>query len=155
MASAILALREDAEECVNDTWLRAWNSIPPQRPNCLRIFLARITRNLSFDRWRSKNAARRGGGQLTLALEELSWCVAGSGSPQESVEARELEDCLRRFLSGLSESERNIFLRRYFFAESIQSIARRYGMRENSVSVSLHRLRQKLKNHLAKEGYAL
>lgn len=155
VAGAILPQREDAEECVSDTWFRAWNSMPPQRPNCLRLFLARITRNLAFDRWRAKNADRRGGGELALALDELSQCVAGSQDTESQAEARELEACIRRFLAGLPQRDRDIFLRRYFYVESVKSIARRYGMKEGTAAVSLHRCRQKLRAHLEKEGYIL
>ena len=149
----ILPSREDTEECVNDTWLRAWNAMPPTRPNVLKLFFAKIIRNISFDRYKRANAQKRGGGEIDLALSELEECIAARSDVEDEVEARELENSINRFLATLSETERNIFLRRYFYVEKVSSIAQRYSMRDSNVFVILSRTRAKLKKHLTDEGY--
>lgn len=150
----ILQSPEDSEECVNDTWLRAWNAMPPQRPNVLRQFLAKITRNLSFDRFRAGSAQKRGGGELPLALEELKECV-GSGDPATDAERKLLEELIEKFLRQLSPRDRGIFLRRYFYAESLREIAQRYDMKEANVRLCLSRTRHKLRAYLRKEDFPL
>ena len=152
IAENILHNAEDSEECVNDTWLHAWNAIPPQRPDTLRMFLAKITRNLAFNRFRARNARKRGGGEMALVLDELGECLGGADA-EAAYEAKELRQCIRRFVRALPERERNVLVRRYFFAESAADIAKRYGLRENNVMVILSRTRRKLKAHLLKEGY--
>ena len=151
----ILHAREDSEECVNDTWLRAWNAIPPTRPQRLGIFLGTITRNLSFDRWKQKNALKRGSGEMNAALDELAECVPAAGSTEEAVEEAELQRMLNRFLGTLKERERNIFLRRYWYAEEYGEIARRYDMKLNTVKTTMFRIRGKLKDYLEQEGVVL
>ena len=151
----ILQDREDSEECVNDTWLRAWNSMPPQRPGVLSAFLSRITRNLSLDRYKAAKAAKRGGGQLPLALEELGDCVPSAGSVEDAVAMKELTWLLDSFLRDLPEKECCIFLRRYWYVDSTQEIARRYEMAEGSVKSTLYRTRRKLRERLEKEGVVL
>ena len=153
IAERILHNTEDAEECVNDTWLHAWNAIPPQKPNVLRLFLAKITRNLSFDRLSTQNAKKRGGGEIALILDELEECIGGGTDPEAAYEAKELKQCIRHFVRSLPEREGNVLVRRYFFAESVAEIAERYGLSENNVMVILSRTRKKLKAHLKKEGY--
>ena len=152
IADNILHSAEDSEECVNDTWLRAWNAIPPQKPDVLRIFLARITRNLAFNRFNARNAQKRGGGEIALVLDELGECLGGADT-EAAYEAKELRQCIRRFVRSLPEREGNVLVRRYFFAESAADIAKRYGLTENNVMVILSRTRRKLKAHLLKEGY--
>ena len=152
IAENILHNTEDSEECVNDTWLHAWNVIPPQRPNALRIFLAKITRNLAFNRFNARNAEKRGGGELALVLDELGECLGGADT-EAAYEAKELRQCIRRFVRSLPEREGNVLVRRYFFADSVADIAKRYGLSENNVMVILSRTRKKLKAHLLKEGY--
>lgn len=152
LSERLLRLREDAEECVNDTWLRAWNTIPPKRPQRLRIFLAKITRNLAFDRFKRRYAQKRGGGEIGLALEELEECIDAGTDPESEVMTKELEQGVNSFLGGLTGRERDIFLRRYFFVESTDSIAARYGMTRSAVLMALSRTRQKLKLYLKKEG---
>ncbi len=152
IADNILRSAEDSEECVNDTWLRAWNAIPPQRPKALRLFLAKITRNLSFDRYHAQTAEKRGGGELALVLDELGECLGG-GDTEAAYEAQELRRSIQRFVRALPEREGNVLVRRYFFAEPVADIAKRYGLTENNVMVILSRTRKKLKNHLLKEGY--
>ena len=153
VAGNILPDRRDVEECVNDTWLRAWNAIPPQRPRSLGAFLSKITRNLAFDRLKARGRVRRGGGELTLALEELGECVSPSDSVEEEVQRKELEGAVRAFLRGLPPRDRDIFLRRYFFVEPVGEIAARYAMGENAVSAVLSRTRKKLRTHLEREGW--
>ena len=154
IAFNILRDRQDSEECVNDTWLRAWNAMPPQKPNVLRQFLAKITRNLSLDRWRTAQALKRGGGATEVALEELGECVCGSTDPATQLELEELKTAIARFLQELPERDRNIFLRRYFYLEDTAAIARRYVLRQANVRLILSRTRQKLKDYLQKEGLA-
>ena len=152
IAHNILKNREDSEECVSDTWLHAWNAMPPQRPSILSSFLGRITRNLSFDRCRRQNAEKRGGGSLPLALDELSECVPAPGRVEQALEARELAEAIDRFLRTLPERECSIFLRRYWYVDSVQDIAARYALRENTAKSILFRTREKLRRYLAGEG---
>ena len=153
IASQILPDRLDAEEAVNDTWFQAWNSIPPCRPGVLKLYLASILRNLSFSRFRAGLARKRGGGEVVLALEELGECVGSGDDPARQVEKQELTRSIQRFLEGCPRREREIFLRRYFFVDSVEMIAQRFGIGQGNVHVILCRVRQKLKAHLQKEGY--
>ncbi len=153
IADNILHSAEDSEECVNDTWLHAWNAIPPQRPNVLRLFLARITRNLSFDRFNARNAEKRGNGEIDLVVDEFGECLGGGTDTEAVYEAIELRESIRRFVRTLPEREGNVLVRRYFFVEPVAEIAKRYGLTENNVMVILSRTRKKLKAHLLKEGY--
>ena len=149
----ILASREDAEECVNDTYHDAWNSMPPHRPSILSTFLGKITRRISIDRWRSFNADKRGGGELALALDELEDCVSGSGSVEDEIERREIQKLFNDFLNTLPVAERRVFLCRYWYLDSIQAIAQQFGFSRSKVASMLHRTRAKLRAVLEKEGY--
>ena len=149
----ILASREDAQECVNDTYHNAWNAMPPTRPSILSTFLGKITRRLSIDRWRRLNAEKRGGGELTLTLDELEDCVSGSGSVEDEIERQELQKLLSDFLDMLPVTERRVFLCRYWYMDSIQSIALQFGFSQSKVASMLHRTRAKLRTVLEKEGY--
>ena len=153
IAENILHNTEDSEECVNDTWFHAWNAIPPQKPNVLRLFLAKITRNLSFDRFNARNAEKRGGGEIALVLDELGECLGGGSDTESAYDIKELRQCIRSFVRALPEREGNVMVRRYFFAEPVANIAKRYGLSENNVMVILSRTRKKLKTHLLKEGH--
>ncbi len=153
VAQNILHSAEDAEECVNDTWLHAWNAIPPQRPSVLRIFLAKITRNLSINRFHAESAEKRGGGEIVLVLDELAECIAGGVDAEAAYESKELEQCIQCFVRALPKRERNMFVRRYFFTEPAAAIAAHYGLTENNVQVILSRTRKKLRLVLKKEGY--
>lgn len=153
IAHNILNNREDSEECVNDTWLKTWDAIPPQRPGRLQMFLAKITRNLSFNRFNSRVAKKRGGGEIVFVLDELAECLACETDIADEYEARELGRCIREFVRALPEQEGNIFVRRYFFTEAVAQIAGRYGLTENNVAVILSRTRKKLKNQLIREGF--
>ncbi len=155
IASNILSAREDAEECVNDTWLRAWNAIPPARPSPLRAFLGRITRNLSLDRYRAARAQKRGGGSLEVLLDELGQCLPAGESVEGAFDARETAAVISRFLEGLPPLQRQLFLRRYWYGDGIDALARRFAMREGTVKSGLFRLREKLRRVLEEEGVAL
>ena len=155
VANQILNNKEDSEETVSDTWLRAWESIPPQRPSFLKLFLAKITRNLAFTRWRKAAAAKRGGGEMELVLEELAECVPGAEQVDDQLNGRELAREIRRFLDTLKKRDQDIFLQRYFFADEVGAIADRYDMKRTNVNVILSRTRTKLKAFLMKEGYDL
>ena len=155
VAFNILRNREDTEECVNDTWMRAWNAMPPGRPSVLSAFLSRITRNLALDTYKASKAEKRGGGQLPAALEELGDCIPATGTVEQELAYRELTGLLDEFLRQLPERECCIFLRRYWYMDSTRDIARRYGMPEGSVKSQLSRTRQKLKKSLEREGVML
>lgn len=154
IAGNILRDDSDSEECVSDTWLRAWNVIPPQRPNILRAFFAKITRNLALDRCRRGAAKKRGGGELISALEELGDCVSG-GDLESELERKALAEAINGFLRGLEETERELFLRRYWLTESVGEIAKRSGITANAVSLRLMRLRARLRETLEKEGISV
>lgn len=153
ISSNILDNREDVQECVNDTYKDAWNSIPPHRPSVLSTFLGKITRRISIDCWRKRNAEKRGGGELPLVLDELEDCISGSGSIEDEIERQELITLFNRFLNSLPVTERRVFLCRYWYMDSIQSIARQFGFSQSKVTSSLHRTRAKLRALLEKEGY--
>ncbi len=149
IAENILQQAEDAEECVNDTWLRAWNRMPPDKPNRLAVFLGRITRNLAIDRYRQNRTQKYGGGQTALCLDELSECI-GEAQPLE--DRILLRDTLQRFLSQLAPRHREMFLLRYWYLMSIAEIAARYAISEGAAAMQLSRIRKKLKTCLKKEG---
>lgn len=155
IAKNILHSREDAEECVNDTYMNAWNSMPPHRPGVLSAFLGKITRNLSIKRYRHNTADKRGGGQATVVLDEIAEFVSDTDSVEQELDRRELVKAMNAFLGTLSAEKRGIFLRRYWFFDSISDIASRVGMTENHVSVTLNRLRRKLHNYLLERGFEL
>lgn len=151
IAYGVLQDSQDAEECVNDTWLRAWDSMPPQRPGKLSAFLGRITRNLALDRYDYNHAAKRSG-PFDQLLSELSDCIP---SQRDDYAQLELTQLLNQFLRGLPEDRRNLFLRRYWYCESLQELAKRYHMSESAVKSSLFRTRNKLKAYLEKEGVGI
>ena len=153
IAYAILQDQQDAEESVNDTYMDAWNTMPPNRPSVLSTFLGKITRRISIDRWRIRSAKKRGGDEVTLALDELEECVSGSHDVELQAQRNELIATMHRFLDSLPDTERRIFLLRYWYLEPIQSIANQYGFSQSKVASMLHRVRGKLRNQLEKEGY--
>lgn len=152
IADNILSSREDAQECVNDTYLAAWNAMPPKRPGILSAFLGKITRNISLDRWKRRTARKRGGGEAALSLEELDECLTGGQLPEREVERRELLRAINRFLDALPETQRDIFVCRYWYLDSIEDIGTRFGYSQSKVTTILFRLRKKLAAHLEKEG---
>ena len=147
----ILRSHHDAEECVNDTYFRAWNAMPPERPSALRAWLGRITRNLSLDRWKAGRTQSRGAGMETL-LGELDECIPDHRGPEQAAEERVLAECVSAFLRGQTADNRYIFLRRYWFSDSYAEIAARTGLTEKNVSVRLSRIRKQLQTHLAERG---
>ena len=155
VANRILCSREDCEETVSDTYYHTWNAIPPQRPDFLKLFLAKITRNLAFSRWRKLSAAKRGGGETELVLEELALCIPAAQQVDDQLNLKELAGAIGAFLNTLHRREQNIFLQRYFFMDDAQTIARRWGMKRTQVNTILSRTRTKLKTYLTREGYDL
>ena len=155
IAKNILGNQEDAEECVNDTYMRAWNSMPPHRPNTLSTFLGKIVRRLSFNRYKHNTANKRGGGEVPVVLDEIAELVSDTGSVEQEVDRKELINAIDTFLSRLSIEKRNIFVCRYWYFDSISAIASRFGITENNVSVTLNRLRLKLHNYLLERGFEL
>ena len=147
IAKNILTLHEDVEECVNDTYLAAWNSIPPQRPEKLSAYLGRLTRNLSLNRYKSMNAERRGGGEFALSLDELDECTPDPRAFGDDPE--ELGRIISAYLYTQSKEMRQVFVRRYFHSESIIDIAERFEMTESKVKSILHRMRLGLKTYLS------
>lgn len=152
IAYNILCSNRDAEEAVNDTYLGAWHSIPPHRPNRLSTYLGKITRRISLDKWKMMRTQKRGGGEVPLALEELSECIPGNETPQQTIELKELTRCINTFLKTLPETEQRIFVSRYWYLTPIKTIAKQFGFSESKVKSMLSRTRGKLKNHLKKEG---
>ena len=152
IAMNILHNREDAQECVNDAYLKAWNSIPPQTPTVFSTFLGRITRNLSINKYKSRNRSKRGGGEVTLLLSELENCVPSGNNVETQVEARDLAKVIDLFLKSLRDDDNVIFVRRYWHTDSVNEIAEQFGISESKVKMSLHRTRKKLKKHLEGEG---
>ena len=150
VAFNVLKNRQDAEECVNDTYVQAWNAMPPQRPCALRAFLGKITRNLAINIYRAAHTKRRGGGQIPMVLEELEDCF--SDGPETALEEAELTRLLDRFLRQLPQKDCCVFVRRYWYLDSMMEIAARYHMALGSVKSSLHRSRKKLKEYLEQEG---
>ena len=143
----------DAEECVNDTWLHAWNAMPPHRPSLLSTFLGKITRNLSFDLYRKMHRKKRGGSQMDTVLDELEECVSGKDDIERQWEMKELIAEINQFLQKLPEEKRCMFVLRYWYVDSIGEIADRLGRSENYVSVTLNRIRGKLHTHLTERGF--
>ena len=155
IAFSILHNAEDAEECVNDAYLVAWNSIPPHRPERVAAFLGKITRNVSLNRWKQYNAQKRGEGQTELALSELEECIPAKTGIEQAVEDELLTWSIEKFLYSQPRLKRNLFIRRYWYISSIQELADEYGMSESKVKSLLFRMRKKLKHHLAKEDIIL
>ncbi len=152
IAYNILTNQEDSEEAVSDTYLSAWNAMPPRKPPALAAFLGKITRNISIDRWRKYRAFKRGGGQMEIALEELSECVTGAESAEDAVIRKEVLASLNRFCAGLSDTERKVFLCRYWYLDSTEEIAEKSGFSAGKVKSMLFRIRKRLYAHLEKEG---
>lgn len=155
IAFNILGNDEDSEECVNDAYMRTWGSIPPNEPKSLSSFIGKITRNLALDKLRNKKSDKRGGGEMPLALDELSDCVSGFDEISRREDSAEIREALNKFLEGLNPVERNVFMLRYWMLEPIDNIADMKGMSTSKVTTMLFRLRNKLKKHFMKEGIPL
>ena len=155
IAYRILQNPEDAQECVSDTYWKAWLSIPPQRPSRLATYLGKITRNLSLDRLKRMNAQKRGGGQTEFALRELEGCIPATTDMEQIVDEIVLTNTINQFLRAQPRTERNIFVGRYWHLYSIAELAEAYGMGESKIASLLFRMRSKLKHYLEKEGISV
>ena len=152
IAYNICGTDEDAEECVNDTWFRAWNLMPDQRPTILSAFLGRITRNFAINLIKAQNRIKRGGGEAVYALDELEECIPGGTNPELALEGKELAKAIGRFVSGLPKTEKKVFVLRYWYVAPIDDIAEKLGCRPGSVKTRLYRLRLRLQGELRREG---
>ena len=152
IVSRILRDETDVSECVNDVWLAAWNSIPPNRPPELSPFLAAICRRIAISKLRANCRSKRGGGQAETAFEELAECMASPHNVEREIEQKELNLALNWFLSQLGREERDIFVSRYFFAASVAEIAEKFSFSQSKVKTALYRTRKKLRDYLIKEG---
>ena len=151
VAYGVLHNEEDSKESVNDTYMSAWNSMPPHKPGILKTFLGKITRRLSIDRWRRKNAEKRGG-EIAEVLDELSECISPIGDPIAEMEKEMLDKTINTFVRELKDTEQRVFLCRYWYAKSVKEIAKLFGFSESKVKVMLMRTRNKLKARLETEG---
>ena len=155
VAINILRVNEDAEECVNDTYLKAWAAIPPTRPERFGAFLAKIARNLSLNKWQARGAARRGGGETSILLGELGDCIPAPGGPEAEYESSLVQEAINTCLATMDQVARTAFVLRYFHGESIKGVCERFGMSESKVKSILFRARKKLGAYLEKEGVSL
>jgi len=154
VANNILNNRQDTEECVNDAYLGAWNTIPPQKPNPLLSYVCRIVRNLAIKRYHTNTATKRNS-IYDVALDELENCFPGSASVEDEFNAGEVAQSINEFLETLDKKNRIIFVRRYWYSDSIPEIAKLFHTSNHNISVRLSRTREKLKKHLTKEGVSL
>lgn len=154
IANNMLGNNQDVEECMNDVYLGVWNSLPPQKPDPLITYICRITRNISIARYHS-NTAKKRNTVYDVALNELEECLTSTETPENLYEAKELKQWIEGFLDTLTESDQAMFVRRYWFSDSIGDIAEKFHRKENSVSVRLHRLRNELKKYLVERGVVL
>jgi len=155
IAYNILADLEDSKESVNDTYLGAWNSMPPNRPSVLPTYLAKITRRTSIDIFRKRSSTKRRVSEYSVSLEELGDCVSAGESPEQAIELQLLADTIAAYLQTLPQMNRNVFLQRYYYLDPVQDIADYYGATKSKIEGMLHRIRKGLKTHLEKEGFAL
>lgn len=152
IAYNILADKEDAAETVNDAYMACWNAIPPHRPGNLAAFLGKITRRIAINRWQSGRAAKRGGGETELALEELAGCISSSRDVEQEMEAEALSKRINAFVRSLPDTERRVFVCRYWYLKPIGDIAKQFGFSQSKVKSMLMRTRNKLRKVLEKEG---
>lgn len=155
IAKNILHNEQDAEECVNDTYMKAWEKIPPEKPRVFSAFIAKLARNTALDKYRRDHAEMRGGGEVPLIFEELSDCVSDKNSVEQTAERNEILAAVNKFLGRLSSKKRIMFVSRYCYCESVREIAQRFGVSETGVSATLSRTRKALCEYLKKEGYEL
>lgn len=153
IAYNILYNREDSDESVNDTYLAAWNSIPPHKPQSPKTYLAKLTRRIAVDKWRRHHSDKRGGGEMPLILDELSECLCDRATVEQRWEHKELVQILQAFSTSLSSTHRDLFLRRYWLAQPIREIASTCGWSEAKVKTTLYRIRKKLAARLETEGF--
>lgn len=152
IAFNILGNTEDTEESVNDTYMHTWNAIPPNRPRVLRTWLGRITRNISIDKYKFNNAKKRSQNEVDILLSELDDCIPANSNIEKEIEDQEIAKVLNDFLSNLSQEKRIIFVRRYYFSDSVVQISKRYNLSESRIKSSLFRIRKELKKFMEKEG---
>ena len=152
IAYNILSSREDADESVNDTYMSAWERIPPHQPSVLPAFLGKLTRRISLNKWRNRNRRKRGGGEMILALEELSECIPSGEDVARKLEQKELSQAITAFLNALPETEREVFICRYWYLADIRQISKAFGFTESKVKSMLSRIRIRLKSQLTEEG---
>ena len=155
IAYNILSDFEDSKECVNDTYLKAWNSMPTHRPSVLSTYLGKIARQLSIDLFRKKNSARRYASEFAVSLEELGDSFTDGTTPEQALDAKKLDEAINRFLCTLPEDARNTFVGRYYFFDPLKDVAAYCGMSEAKTKSMLYRTRQSLKTYLVKEGFDL
>ncbi len=155
IARNILRNEQDTEECVNDTYMKVWESIPPDCPKYFVGYLAKVTRTIALMRYRRETAQKRGGKTVPLVYEELSEIVSDNTTVEQAAENAEILESINRFLEALPENYRKIFVLRFVCCESVKDIAKRFGIKENNASVILNRVKKQLKKHLDKEGYEL
>ena len=154
IAGSILQNKQDMEEAENDTYLRVWNAVPTDRPVHFPAYLAKIMRRICIDTYRKQSTDKRGKCEYAVSLDELEECVPGSGDPADEAQIHALSHNIDLFLDTLPSRDRYIFIRRYFYAESIKEIAENLHLTQANVKVILSRTRQKLKSFLIREGYA-
>lgn len=155
IARNILHCEEDSEECVNDTYLSTWNALPPQRPNILSAFLGKITRNLAFDRYSFNHAQKRGGGEISVVLDEIGEIVSDKDDLEQITDGKELICAINAFLAELSPERRQMFVMRYWYTDTVSTIAKQFGIADNTCSVRLSRVREQLKQYLTSRGFEL
>jgi RNA polymerase sigma-70 factor (ECF subfamily) len=152
IATNILKNRQDAEECVNDTYYKVWEAIPPEHPAVFSSFIGRITRNTSLDKYKTRKRKKRFGNEFGLLLSELEDCISSDRKVEDEVDEMLLSACVDNFLSGIDKESRVIFIRRYFYADSVKQVAERLVISESKVKSNLFRTRNRLKAHLESEG---
>lgn len=155
IANNILFNREDSEECVNDTYVKVWDSIPPKRPSIFSAFIGKITRNISLNRYKLNNAEKRGGSNMDIVLDEIGEIVSGQPGPEEEAVMSDMTAAVNEFLAALPAEKRIMFVRRYWYADDVKSIALRMGTSENNISVSVRRIRNNLRDYLIERGFGL
>ena len=153
VADNILGNLEDSQECVNDTYLAAWNSMPTNRPNVLSTYLGKIIRQISIDVYRKKNRQKRYASQYAISLDELGDAFSDGSTPDEVLDAKLLDEVINRFVCTLSDEAQKAFVGRYYFFDSLKEIAGYCGMKESKMKSLLYRTRQQLKEYLLKEGF--
>ena len=151
VASRILGSIADADECLNDALLAVWNTIPPQKPDDLGSYMSTVTRNISTRRLRKNRAAKRGGGEADIAIDELDECLAGVNTTEDEILSREFKEVIEKFLDSLSRRERDMFVSRYYYAHTVEEIAAAFGISGGNVRSTLSRTREKLGKYLSKE----
>lgn len=152
VADRVLNDRQEAEECVNDAYLDAWNRIPPHRPTALGAFLGKIVRHIAIDRLRKRSAKKRGGGEVFLALDELEECIPDGSDVEREFQRSELANAVNAFLASLPETERRVFLRRYWYMDTVEQLQERFGFTESKIKTMLYRTREKLRTYLTEQN---